>query len=540
MVKVVGVRFKRAGKIYYFDPAGHDLSPSDHVIVETARGVEYGEVVVGPKEVPEDEIVAPLKEVMRKATEEDALVVEENHRKEGRAFEVCQEKIAAHGLPMKLVDVEYTFDNNKIIFYFTAEGRVDFRELVRDLASVFRTRVELRQIGVRDEAKMIGGLGPCGRQLCCASFLGDFEPVSIKMAKDQNLSLNPTKISGICGRLMCCLKFESDVYKDTRETASGAGAGCGACGAAGDGCSGCPRFSATEQGPGEAAVEPEEPQVPYGDVYGDFSDAADAADATDEMAAASELVSEGSLALSRIREAQAQEPRDPRNPGAGELVGRGGPESRRGRENRRRPEPGEGSQKARGRRERRDHRRPGHAPGESAAAEGVKAEAPQPGKPGDARPESAKPKSHKGRGRRRDGRGGASQPNGNAGQTSPEEKPTGHVPKDRAPKGRAPKGQDKGRGRHGERAAQEGGREGRKQQAVDGQATPPKAAGGGAPGHAAMQASDQAAEKAGRSGRGPRGRRGRGPRRDRASLGPDRAGRPANQPTSQPSELTGK
>jgi len=209
MVCVVGVRFKKAGKIYYFDPNGHELAPGLGVIVETARGTEYGEVVVGPKLVPEDDIVQPLKQVLRAATSDDRRQVEENQKKAKRAFDIGLAKIAAHNLPMKLVDVEYTFDGSKVIFYFTAEGRVDFRELVRDLASVFRTRIELRQIGVRDEAKMLGGMGPCGRALCCASFLGDFEPVSIRMAKEQNLSLNPTKISGICGRLMCCLKYEA-------------------------------------------------------------------------------------------------------------------------------------------------------------------------------------------------------------------------------------------------------------------------------------------------------------------------------------------
>ena len=208
MVKIVGVRFKKAGKIYYFDPGDLELASGMHVIVETVRGIEHGQVVVGPKFVPEDDIVQPLKQVIRIATEADARQVEENRRKAERAFDIGLAKIASHGLPMKLVDVEYTFDNSKIIFYFTADGRVDFRELVRDLASVFRVRIELRQIGVRDEAKMLGGIGPCGRPLCCATFLGDFEPVSIKMAKEQNLSLNPTKISGICGRLMCCLKYE--------------------------------------------------------------------------------------------------------------------------------------------------------------------------------------------------------------------------------------------------------------------------------------------------------------------------------------------
>jgi len=212
VVTVVGVRFKKAGKIYYFDPGELTLTVGDNVIVETARGLEYGEIVIGPREVPEETIVAPLKSVLRKATPEDKLQVQENKQKEKEAFRICEEKIQAHGLPMNLVDVEYTFDVNKIIFYFTADGRIDFRELVKDLAAVFRTRIELRQIGVRDEAKMMGGIGCCGRPLCCATFLGDFEPVSIRMAKEQNLSLNPMKISGICGRLMCCLKFESDNY----------------------------------------------------------------------------------------------------------------------------------------------------------------------------------------------------------------------------------------------------------------------------------------------------------------------------------------
>lgn len=213
MYKVVGVRFKRAGKIYYFDPVDIPLAISDPVIVETARGIEFGNVTVGPKEVGDSEITQPLKKVLRRATPEDLQIAEENSQREKKAFEIGIEKIAHHKLEMKLIDVEFTFDRSKIIFYFTADGRVDFRELVKDLASVFRTRIELRQIGVRDEAKMIGGLGPCGRSLCCATFLGDFEPVSIKMAKEQNLSLNPAKISGICGRLMCCLKYESDCYK---------------------------------------------------------------------------------------------------------------------------------------------------------------------------------------------------------------------------------------------------------------------------------------------------------------------------------------
>ncbi|MEW6724195.1 MAG: stage 0 sporulation family protein [Bacillota bacterium] len=217
MTKVIGVRFKRAGKVYYFDPGELDLTRGQEVVVETARGVEFGEVVVGPKEVADDEIVSPLKKVVRVATNEDRIQNEKNRKKEKEAITIAEEKIAKHGLEMNLVDVEHTFDGSKIIFYFTAEGRVDFRELVRDLASVFRTRIELRQIGVRDEAKMIGGLGPCGRALCCATFLGDFAPVSIRMAKEQNLSLNPAKISGLCGRLMCCLRYECDHYEGSRE-----------------------------------------------------------------------------------------------------------------------------------------------------------------------------------------------------------------------------------------------------------------------------------------------------------------------------------
>lgn len=215
MQTVVGVSFKKAGKIYYFDPSEIELRSGDKVIVETSRGIELGEVVINPKEVEEDQIIQPLKMVIRKATPKDIEQLEINIQKEKEAYTICLEKIGNHGLPMKLVDVEYTFDNNKIIFYFTADGRVDFRELVKDLASVFRTRIELRQIGVRDEAKMIGGLGPCGLELCCKTFLREFEPISIKMAKNQELSLNPAKISGICGRLMCCLRFESDDYDET-------------------------------------------------------------------------------------------------------------------------------------------------------------------------------------------------------------------------------------------------------------------------------------------------------------------------------------
>ena len=210
---VVGVRFKEAGKIYYFSPGKLELAQDDEVIVETARGVEFGVAVIGPREVEDSSVVLPLKVVQRKATKADRAKEKDNQSKEKEAFRICEKKIAAHQLPMKLVEVEYTFDVNKIIFYFTADGRIDFRELVKDLASVFRTRIELRQIGVRDEAKLVGGIGCCGRPLCCATFLGDFEPVSIRMAKEQKLSLNPTKISGICGRLMCCLKYESECYE---------------------------------------------------------------------------------------------------------------------------------------------------------------------------------------------------------------------------------------------------------------------------------------------------------------------------------------
>ncbi|MCR8645886.1 stage 0 sporulation family protein [Paenibacillus sp. N1-5-1-14] len=218
MYSVVGVRFKKAGKVYYFDPLDFDIDKESSVIVETARGVEYGKVVIGKKTVQENDVVLPLKKVIRIADYTDAKLVEENKKAAKDAFSICLDKIKEHNLRMKLVDVEYTFDRNKIIFYFTAEGRVDFRELVKDLASIFRTRIELRQIGVRDEAKMLGGIGPCGRVLCCSSFLGDFEPVSIKMAKDQNLSLNPTKISGLCGRLMCCLKYEHDNYESAKDS----------------------------------------------------------------------------------------------------------------------------------------------------------------------------------------------------------------------------------------------------------------------------------------------------------------------------------
>ncbi|WP_413377038.1 stage 0 sporulation family protein [Alkalihalobacillus sp. 1P02AB] len=217
MHQVVGVRFKKAGKIYYFSPGEFELEKGEAVIVETARGIEYGRVVIGVKTVGTEDVVLPLKQVIRIATAKDKLTVQENREAARNALGVCTEKIQEHKLDMKLVDVEYTFDRNKVLFYFTADGRIDFRELVKDLAAIFRTRIELRQIGVRDEAKMLGGIGPCGRVLCCSSFLGDFEPVSIKMAKDQNLSLNPAKISGLCGRLMCCLKYENDMYETAKQ-----------------------------------------------------------------------------------------------------------------------------------------------------------------------------------------------------------------------------------------------------------------------------------------------------------------------------------
>ena len=217
MEKVIGVRFKRVGKIYYFLPGKIEFKKGDHAIVETARGKEFGEVVIAEKEVDKKDLSAPLKSVIRRANSKDDKKMEENKRKEKEAFEICEKKIGNHGLDMKLVDVEYTFDGSKIVFYFTADGRVDFRDLVKDLAGVFKTRIELRQIGVRDEAKMLGGLGPCGRPCCCSCFLGDFNPVSIKMAKVQNLSLSPTKISGLCGRLMCCLNYEQKHYTETRK-----------------------------------------------------------------------------------------------------------------------------------------------------------------------------------------------------------------------------------------------------------------------------------------------------------------------------------
>jgi len=214
MVTVIGVRFRKAGKVYYFDPAHYEINKDDHVIVETARGIEYGTVVLSPRKVPYEKVTQPLKQVIRVATEEDDLTEQKNQEKEKKAYQICLEKIKKHGLEMKLIDTEYTFDNNKVLFYFTADGRVDFRELVKDLASVFKTRIELRQIGVRDETKILGGIGICGRPLCCATYLSEFIPVSIKMAKEQNLSLNPTKISGVCGRLMCCLKNEEEAYEE--------------------------------------------------------------------------------------------------------------------------------------------------------------------------------------------------------------------------------------------------------------------------------------------------------------------------------------
>ncbi len=216
MIEVVGVRFKKAGKIYYFDPSGLDIAIDTYVIVETVRGIEFGKAVIQNRRVDEEDVVLPLKKIIRIANDGDIATVRENKKQAHVAFDTCVEKIQTHQLDMSLVEVEYTLDRNKIIFYFTADGRVDFRNLVKDLAAIFKTRIELRQIGVRDEAKMLGGIGPCGRMLCCSTFLGDFEPVSIKMAKDQNLSLNPAKISGLCGRLMCCLKYENDAYEEAK------------------------------------------------------------------------------------------------------------------------------------------------------------------------------------------------------------------------------------------------------------------------------------------------------------------------------------
>ncbi|MBE5977008.1 PSP1 domain-containing protein [Lacrimispora xylanisolvens] len=223
MIKVIGVRFRNAGKIYYFDPVNLEVKAGDHVIVETARGIEYGYVVLGAREVEDEKVVQPLKSVIRMATKADDEVEKKNHEKEKEAFKICKEKIKKHGLLMKLIDAEYTFDNNKVLFYFTADGRIDFRELVKDLASVFKTRIELRQVGVRDETKIVGGVGICGRTLCCHSYLSEFIPVSIKMAKEQNLSLNPTKISGVCGRLMCCLKNEEETYEELNSKLPGVG-----------------------------------------------------------------------------------------------------------------------------------------------------------------------------------------------------------------------------------------------------------------------------------------------------------------------------
>lgn len=224
MAKIVGVRFKKAGKVYYFDPDNMEIEINSHVVVETARGIEYGQVAISNREICDNRIVTPLKKVIRAATERDKKHALENEQKEKEAFDICLDKIEKHNLGMKLIDVEYTFDNNKILFYFTADGRVDFRELVKDLAAIFKTRIELRQIGVRDESKMMGGLGICGRILCCKSFLGDFQPVSIKMAKEQGLSLNPAKISGCCGRLMCCLKYEQEVYEQILDKVPNKGA----------------------------------------------------------------------------------------------------------------------------------------------------------------------------------------------------------------------------------------------------------------------------------------------------------------------------
>lgn len=224
MVKIIGVKFKENGKVYYFDPGTYDIKAGDHVIVETSRSIEYGEVVLPVSEIEEERLVSPLKKVIRVATDADAKQVQQNRKKEKNAFNICSEKIVKHGLDMKLIDVEYTFDCNKILFYFTSGGRVDFRELVKELAAIFRTRIELRQIGVRDEAKLLGGLGICGRGLCCSSHLSDFQPVSIKMAKEQSLSLNPAKISGNCGRLMCCLKYEQDCYDELNKITPKVGA----------------------------------------------------------------------------------------------------------------------------------------------------------------------------------------------------------------------------------------------------------------------------------------------------------------------------
>lgn len=250
-VSVVGIRFRDAGKIYFFKPGQLQVRAKDQVVVETARGIEFGTVVIGERQVTPEEIVAPLREVIREATSEDCARMEENRRRAKEAFSVCEQKIAEHKLPMKLIDVEFTFDAGKLLFYFTAEGRVDFRELVKDLAAVFRTRIELRQIGVRDEAKLLGGLGPCGRELCCSTWLGDFVPVSIRMAKGQNLSLNPTKISGICGRLMCCLKYEDASYKSGCPKAAGGNAPCPQCPAVEEPAPNLEEVVFDEEGPSE-------------------------------------------------------------------------------------------------------------------------------------------------------------------------------------------------------------------------------------------------------------------------------------------------
>ncbi|MBQ8827595.1 MAG: stage 0 sporulation family protein [Clostridia bacterium] len=224
MIKYVGVRFKPAGKVYYFDPNGLDINSDDYVIVETSRGIEFGHAVIAGKEISEEEIVSPLREVLRIATEEDVKIHNENVEKSKEAFIICSEKIKEHKLDMKLIDVEYTFDRNKVLFYFISDSRIDFRDLVKELAATFRTRIELRQVGIRDQAKIVGGLGICGRALCCASCMGDFQPVSIKMAKEQGLTLNPTKISGTCGRLMCCLKYEQDAYEAAMKVVPNVGA----------------------------------------------------------------------------------------------------------------------------------------------------------------------------------------------------------------------------------------------------------------------------------------------------------------------------
>jgi cell fate regulator YaaT (PSP1 superfamily) len=253
-VSVVGVRFRDAGKIYFFKSGQLELRVGDKAVVETVRGIEFGTVVIGDRQINPEQAVAPLREVIRKATPEDCAKMEENKRRAKEAFDVCAKKIAEHRLPMKLVDVEFTFDAGKALFYFTAEGRVDFRELVKDLAAVFRTRIELRQIGVRDEAKLLGGLGPCGRELCCSTWLGDFVPVSIRMAKGQNLSLNPTKISGICGRLMCCLKYEDASYRGSCPKEAGGTSPCAKCPAAEGSAPGLQKAVSGEDIPSEKGI----------------------------------------------------------------------------------------------------------------------------------------------------------------------------------------------------------------------------------------------------------------------------------------------